>query len=131
MKPRRSHCSLALAFVVGALLLAQPGASAEEIGLVTLDAKEVAKGYRGEELKLKTVVNDKDETIGQIDDFIFSRDGGQVFAVLSVGSFTGLHGNLVAVPFSSLKLDDPSGVIVLPGASRAALQKLPVFVYNH
>ena len=131
MKPRRSPCSLALASVAAVLLLAQPGASAEEVGLVTLDAKEVAKGYRGEELKQKTVVNDKDETIGRIDDFIFSRDDGQVFAVLSVGGFTGLYGNLVAVPFRSLKLDDPSGFIVLPGASRTALQKLPVFVYNH
>ena len=26
------------------------------------------------------------------------------------------------------RLDDPSGNIVLPGASRAALEKLPVFV---
>lgn len=78
-------------------------------------------------LEHRTVVNDKGEIIGQIDDFIFSRDDGQVFVVLSVGDFTVLSGNLVAAPFRSLKFDDPLGSIVLPGASRAALQKLPVF----
>lgn len=75
-------------------------------------------------------MNDKGENIGRIDDFIFGRDNGPVFAVLSVGDFVGLGDELVAVPFRSLKLDDPSGNIVLPGASRAALQKLPVFLYN-
>ena len=113
------------------LLLMTLGASSQEIGLVTLDSNEVAKGYRAEVLKLKPVVNEKGETIGLIDDFIFGRDDCNVFAVLSVGDFIGSAGHLVAVPFRSLKLDDPSGSIVLPGASRAALQKLPVFLYNH
>lgn len=93
MKRKRSHCSLALACVAALFLLQPFGASAEDVGLVKVDVKDVAKGYRGEELKLKTVVNDKGETIGRIDDFVFSRDGGQVFAVLSVGGFTGLYGN--------------------------------------
>ena len=79
---------------------------------------------------LRAVVNDKGEIIGRIDDFIFGRDTGQIFAVLSVGDFVGLNGELVAVPFRSLKLDDSSDKIVLPGASRAALRKLPVFLYN-
>jgi hypothetical protein len=51
-------------------------------------------------------------------------------AVLTVGDFVGLEGELVAIPFRSLKLDDSSGKIVLPGASRAALQKLPAFLCN-
>jgi hypothetical protein len=122
-----SNSALALAVV---LLLPPSPASAQEVALVTPDAKEVAKGYRAEELKLRLVVNDKGEIIGRIDDFIFGRDNGPIFAVLKVGDFAGLEGELVAVPFRSLKLDDSSGKIVLPGASRAALQKLPVFLYN-
>jgi sporulation protein YlmC with PRC-barrel domain len=122
-----SNSALALAVV---LLLPPSPASAQEVALVAPDAKEVAKGYRAEELKLRSVVNDKGEIIGRIDDFIFGRDNGPIFAVLKVGDFVGLDGELVAVPFRSLKLDDSSGQIVLPGASRAALQKLPVFLYN-
>jgi sporulation protein YlmC with PRC-barrel domain len=122
-----SNSALALAVV---LLLPPSPASAQEVALVAPDAKEVAKGYRAEELKLRLVVNDKGETIGRIDDFIFGRDNGPIFAVLKVGDFVGLEGELVAVPFRNLKLDDSSGQIVLPGASRTALQKLPVFLYN-
>ncbi|MDB5397218.1 MAG: photosystem reaction center subunit [Rhodospirillales bacterium] len=127
---RPSHCSSALAFAVVLFLFVPPGTWAEEVGLVKLDVKDVAKGYRAEALKLRSVVNDKGETIGRIDDFIFDRDGSQVFAVLAVGDFIGLDGHLIAVPFRSLKLDDSSGSIVLPGASRSALLKLPVFLYN-
>jgi hypothetical protein len=99
---------------------------AQEISLTPLQATEVAKGYRAEALKLKPVVNDKNDTIGRVNDFIIGKDGS-IFVVLAVGDFTGLIGQLVAIPFRSLKLDDPSGNIVLPGASRAALEKLPVF----
>jgi hypothetical protein len=112
------------------LLLIPQRASPQEVGLVTLDGKEVAKGYRADRLKLKPVINEKGETIGLIDDFIFSRGECNIFAILEVGDFMGSPGHLVAVPFRSLKIDDPSDSIVLPGASRAAVQKLPVFLYN-
>ena len=129
MRRIRTASNSALALVVVLLLPPSP-ASTQEVALVAPDAKEVAKGYRAEELKLRLVVNDKGETIGRIDDFIFGRDNGPIFAVLKVGDFVGLEGELVAVPFRDLKLDDSSGQIVLPGASRTALQKLPVFLYN-
>jgi sporulation protein YlmC with PRC-barrel domain len=99
---------------------------AQEVGLVDLDVKDVAKGYRAETLKLKTVTNEKGEAIGKIEDFIFSRDGGQVFVVLTVGDL----GALAAVPFEKLQLADHSGKVVLPGANREALAKLPVFFYE-
>lgn len=102
-------------------------ATGQEIGLTPLETNEVARGYSAEAIKLKTVVNDKKETIGRINDFIFGKDGN-IYAVLAVGDFTGLGGQHVAIPLRSLKLDDPSGYVVLPGASRNALQKLPVFV---
>jgi hypothetical protein len=104
-------------------------AAAQEIGLTPLEATEVARGYRAEALKLKPVVNDKSETIGRINDFIFGKDGS-AFVVLAVGDFTGLSGHLVAIPFRNVKVDDRSGYIVVPGASRAALEKLPVFLSN-
>ena len=101
--------------------------AAQEIALSPLQATEVAKGYRADALKLMAVVNDKNVPIGRVNDFIFGKDGS-IFVVLAVGDFSGLTGQLVAIPFHSLKLDDPSGNIVLPGASRAALEKLPVFL---
>src|SRR6202158_4447710 len=99
-------------------------AAAQEVALTPMQATEVARGYRAETLKLKPVVNDKNETIGRINDFIFGKDGN-IYVVLAVGDFTGVGGHLIAIPFRSLKLDDPSGDIVLPGVSRAALERLP------
>ncbi|MDR3487494.1 MAG: PRC-barrel domain-containing protein [Bradyrhizobium sp.] len=118
---------MAVVFTLGVMAST---AHTEEVGLVQLNVKEVAKGYRASELELKSVINDKGQTVGYIDDFIFGTSG-QVFVVLSVGEFVRINGQLVAVPFSSLKFNGPDGNIVLPGASRTALDKLPVFFYTH
>ena len=126
----RSRVSLLPAVLVtAALLLSADRAAAQEVALTPLESKEVAKGYRAEALKLKTVVNDKGETIGRISDFVFGKDNN-IYVVLGVGDFTGLTGQLIAIPFHAFKLDNPSDNIVLPGANRAALEKLPVFVSN-
>jgi hypothetical protein len=126
----RSRVSLLPAVLVtAALLLSADRAAAQEVALTPLESKEVAKGYRADALKLKTVVNDKGETIGRISDFVFGKDNN-IYVVLGVGDFTGLTGQLVAIPFHAFKLDNPSDNIVLPGANRAALEKLPVFAYN-
>ena len=119
-------CLPAVAFMIVSSLWMHRAAG-QEIGLTAMQATEVARGYRASALELKTVVNENRETIGTINDFIFGKDGNN-YAVLSVGDFTGLNGELVAIPFNNLKLDDPSGNIILPGASRAALSKLPVFI---
>jgi hypothetical protein len=124
----RSRVSMLPAVLVtAALLLSADRAAAQEVALTPLESKEVAKGYRADALKLETVVNDKGETIGRISDFVFGKDNN-IYVVLGVGDFTGLTGQLVAIPFHAFKLDNPSGNIVLPGASRAALEKLPVFL---
>ena len=126
----RSRVSLLPAVLVTAALLLSPDrGAAQEVALTPLESKEVAKGYRADALKLMPVVNDKGETIGRISDFVFGKDNN-IYVVLGVGDFTGLTGQLIAIPFHALKLDDPSDNIVLPGASRAALEKLPVFVSN-
>jgi hypothetical protein len=127
----RSRVSLLPAVLVtAALLLSVDRAAAQEVGLAPLDVKEVARGYRAEALKLKPVANEKSQVLGKISDFIFSKDGSNIFVVLAVDDFPGPGNHLIAIPFRSIKLDDPSGYLVLPGASAAALDKLPVFAYN-
>ena len=127
MNRSRFSFSAAVILTTSVLSLWIDHAAGQEVALIPLEVTEVARGYHAEALKLKPVVNDKNETIGRINDFIFGKDGN-IYAVLAVGDFVGLSDHLVAVPFRSLKLDDPSGYVVLPGASRAALEKLPVFV---
>ena len=75
------------------------------------------------------VYNDESEDIGLIDDLIIGADDRVEFAILSVGGFLGLGAHLVAVEFDSLETDD-AGRIVLPGATREELERLPEFKYR-
>jgi hypothetical protein len=129
MKRPRFSFFAARALTTAVLSMPIDHTAAQEVALTPLETAEVARGYRAEALRLKTVFNEKNETIGRINDFIFGKDGN-IYAVLAVDDPTGLGGHLIAIPFHSLKLDDPAGYIVLPGASRASLQKLPVLVGN-
>lgn len=103
-------------------------AFSQVVRLLSVDVKEVAKGWRTTKLHGSAVVNDKDEKIGSIDDMIIGKDK-VLFAVIQVGGFLGLGGHLIATPFDQLKLDDEKGKIVLPGASKDELRKLPEFRY--
>lgn len=121
---------LLLAAVLTVVTLSKPidDATAQEIGLTPLEATEVARGYSAEALKLRPVVNDKHEKIGRINDFIFGKDGN-IYVVLAVDDSTSLSNHPVAIPLRQFKLDDsPDYNVVLSGASRNALAKLPVYV---
>jgi sporulation protein YlmC with PRC-barrel domain len=122
---------LSLAILGTSLLIGGPQlAVAQEVEIVAVDVKRVGQGYRMSELMGNEVVNDVGEEIGDIDDFIVARDDQDLFAVLQVGEFLGLGGHLIAVPFESLEIDDPTGEIVLKGASKEAIEQLPTFEYS-
>jgi len=124
--PRRP---LLLITVLTAVVLSKAidQAAAQEVGLTPLDATEVAKGYSADALKLRPVVNDKHDRIGKIHDFIIGKDGN-IYVVLAIDDTTGVLGHAVAIPFHQFKLDDSPEYAILPGASRTALAKLPVYV---
>jgi hypothetical protein len=98
------------------------------VNLVVVDVVKVAEGHRASKLIGSTVKNDKDESIGSIDDMIVGRDRA-LFAVLQVGGFLGLGGRLVAVPFDHLQVNDAGDKIVMAGATKDELKKLPEFKY--
>ena len=111
------------------LIAASPlPALSQPADVLIVDVQAVAEGYRISKLIGSAVSNDKDQRIGTIDDIIIGRDR-VLFAVLQVGGFLGLGGRLIAVPFKSLVIDHPGGKIVLPGATRDELKKLPLFKY--
>src|ERR1700720_4120669 len=78
----------------------------EVVAIVVVEADDVAGAYRASELMGAAVVNDQDERIGTIDDFIIGRDDSVLFAVLQIGGFLGLGGRLVAVPYESLVITE-------------------------
>jgi hypothetical protein len=111
------------------LLVAAPkSVLSQGVQFVKVDASVLGKGYRVSKLTGRTVTNDKNEDIGKLDDMIVSQDR-VLFAVLQVGGFLGLGSHLVAVPYSSLVIDDTGAKIQLPGATRDELKKLGEFKY--
>ena len=125
---RRTTTAATLAVAV--LIALSPASSAsQEVELVVVDPKAVAKGYSASQLMGETVMNERREPIGTIDDLIVARaaDDSDVYVVLEVGTFLGLGGHLVAVPFTSIEVDERNDRIVLAGATREALKKLPVY----
>jgi sporulation protein YlmC with PRC-barrel domain len=76
-----------------------------------------------------TVYNDKDESIGSIDDVLMEPDHKANMAVISVGGFLGIGSKLVSVPFDQLKIEKDK--IVMPGATKDALKGMPDYKYNN
>ena len=98
------------------------------VNLAVVDVAVVGKGYRVSKLTGRPVVNDRNERIGDIDDFIIGRDR-VLFTIIQVGGFLGIGSHLVAVPYQSLVLDDTGNKITLPGATKEELKRLAQFKY--
>jgi hypothetical protein len=125
---------LAGAALIGAALLGAPvltpalaQGTPQSVGLVKVDLHTLATGYRTSKVVGSTVVNEANETVGKIDDLIVTPDNKVPFAILSVGGLLGVGTHLVAVPFTSLKIEKDK--MMLPGATKEALNELPEFKY--
>lgn len=114
---------------IAVLLPFRMPAVAQNVVVVNVDVKEVAKGYRATNLVGANVENSTGKTIGSIDDLIVDREK-VLFAILQVGGFLGIGGFLVAVPYNSLQVNADGSKIVLAQGSKDELQKLPEFKYE-
>jgi sporulation protein YlmC with PRC-barrel domain len=111
---------------------AAPVAGRAPLGVVEMEA--VVLGWSAKrDLSGKTVVNDKNEKIGKVDDLIISpsKDGSTPaasFAIIGVGGFLGIGKRDVAIPMEQLKVQNKQ--LTLPGATKDALKAMPPFVYQ-
>jgi len=121
---------LASAAVLGVVLISG-GASAQgqpqTIKLVTLDVQKLAGGYRASKVIGNSVLNDDQDTIGEVEDILVSSDGKEPYAVLSIGGFLGMGKHMVVVPYETLKFADTK--VTLPGGTKEGLKMLPEFKY--
>jgi sporulation protein YlmC with PRC-barrel domain len=78
------------------------------------------------------VVNDKDQTIGKIDDILIGSNDKATAAVISVGGFIGIGAKLVAVPFDQLTpAPNDKKSLTMPNASKESLKSMPTFNYSN
>jgi sporulation protein YlmC with PRC-barrel domain len=115
----------ATALTVPVFVLAQ--GTPQTVQLTKVDIVKVATGYRASKVIGSSVVNETNETVGNIDDIIIGQDDKSPFIVLSVGGFLGMGSKLIVLPYDQFQTTD--GKIVLKGASKDALKDLPSFKY--
>jgi hypothetical protein len=116
-----------LALTTPAIVQAQVAGSTV-IGVTVAELRDVTMGWSAKRQVLnRTVFNDKDESIGKIDDIVIAPDKAVSFVIINAGGFIGLTKHDVAIPVSQLKQVD--GRLVLPGASKDALKASPPFEY--
>jgi sporulation protein YlmC with PRC-barrel domain len=79
------------------------------------------------------VYNERNERVGEVDDVILATPSGTSqapMAIIQVGGFLGLGGRLVSVPLNDLRWNAENSRIVMPGATKEALQSRAPFEYN-
>jgi sporulation protein YlmC with PRC-barrel domain len=113
---------------------AAPVAGRAPLGVTVVEMEAVVIGHSAKrDLLGKTVVNDKNEKIGKVDDLIISpnKDSNTPaasFAIIGVGGFLGMGKRDVAIPMEQLKLQNKQ--LTLPGATKDTLKAMPPFVYQ-
>jgi sporulation protein YlmC with PRC-barrel domain len=113
---------------VAAVDVAAQVAGSTTTGVTVEELKTIALGWSAKKQILgKSVYNDKDEKVGDVDDLIIAPDSSVSYAIIGVGGFLGLGERQVAIPVSHFKGSE--GRIVLPGATKDALQAMPSFQY--
>lgn len=119
--------AIAITAPASVLTFSASAAAQKPVILTVVDVKLVALGFRISEMAGKPVYNSQGQKVGNVDDFIIQRDK-VLMTIINVGGFLGIGGRLIAIPYSSLQMT-PKGM-VLPGASKQALGKLPAFRYR-
>ena len=104
-----------------------PVAGVMPLGVTVEEVAVLAQGWRASKLLHAAVSNDQNEHIGSVDDFIVSPDAKISIVVIEVGGFLGVGAHRVAIPFSQLTADTKK--VVVKGATKDALRKLPEFNY--
>jgi hypothetical protein len=119
-----ASAAIGVALLVGG---AEAQGTPQTVDLIKVDVQKLAAGYRASKVIGSNVLNDANETIGEISDLLVSLDGKQPYAVLSIGGFLGMGTRLVVVPYDTLKFADKK--VVLPGGTKEGLKMLPEFKY--
>lgn len=86
-----------------------------------------ADHYRASSLIGSSVMNNANESIGDINDLIVSKDGKIDRVIVGVGGFLGIGEKNVALPFNELSFtrDNNNATVVMSKVTKETLQAMP------
>ena len=97
--------------------------------IASVNVHTLATGYRASNIIGSKVVNDANENVVTAADLIVSRDTHGLYAVVSVGGFLGVGKHLIAIPYAELRPMADNRGLMLPGATKDSLKRLPEYKY--
>jgi sporulation protein YlmC with PRC-barrel domain len=124
---------IACAIILAALVLPAPARSQAPIAgvaplrITVQEQALVAVGYRASKLLGAPVYNDKNQKVGTIADLVITPKQYVSFVIVAVGGFLGIGAKDVAI--NANRFRGLNSKIILPGATKDALTKLPRFVF--
>ena len=121
---------MALLIAPGATGAAAQTAGETQLGVTTIELKDVIKGWSARRQLLgQHVYNDKGERIGEIEDVIISPERNISYGIVSSGGFLGIGSHDIAIPANQFHMGD-KGRLLLPGATKEKLRAMPQFEYH-
>jgi hypothetical protein len=121
---------MALLLAHGATGAAAQTAGETDLGVTTLELKDVIKGWSARHHLLdQDVYNDKGEKIGEIEDLIVTPERNVSYGIVSTGGFLGMGSHDVAIPAKQFQMGE-KGRLLLPGATKEKLRAMPAFEYS-
>jgi len=122
MLARYTIAGLAASALLASVAFAQsPSATGESTKMAPPSASDTSSSFQGNWRASKmgglSVYNDKNESIGSINDLLTDKGGNIKAVVIGVGGFLGVGEHLVAVPFDKIKF--VSEPVAYTGAANA------------
>ncbi len=121
--------SIAAGLAASALLASVAFAQTSTTTTNTTPAPATSSSYQGDWRTSKVVglnvYNDKNESIGSINDLLMDKSGGVKVAVISVGGFLGVGSHYVAIPFEKLKFSSEPVAYTGAGAANTSTNRPP------
>ncbi|WP_426955961.1 PRC-barrel domain-containing protein [Muricoccus radiodurans] len=107
---------------------ARPGTT---MPAATAPAAAGATSERASRMIGSNVYNERNESVGSIDDIVFGTGGASPMAIVSVGGFLGIGAKLVAVPLTDIRWGASDNRWTISGATRDSLTSLPAYSYDN
>ncbi len=133
MKTNLSKLAWGSLAIAGLLCSADPASAQVAGGTTTFDATitestQIAMGWSVKKTLLgKSIYNDAGQKVGNVDDLIISPDKRLTYVIVGAGGFVGIGRHDVAIPVTHIQ--DQSGKLVMPGATKDMIKSMPEFAY--
>lgn len=103
-------------------------AGSTTLGVAVAEMRAVTAGWSAKKQILgKTLYNEKEETVGTIEDIIIAPDKSVSYAIVGAGGFAGIGKHDVAIPVN--QFEQQRGKFILPGATKEMIKAMPEFEY--